>query len=158
MKCVKCGQTYPNNGRFCPYCGTPAPHRSRPGFKCIGHFLVIVLSFSTTALGSLYIHTSSKLDSALFNLETNKSEFEKNKKSLEHQISELREKLHHTETLLSDSEWERFLLETQIGFVTAEGTKYHVYDCSYIQNADYFAAHNIEYCEMLGYLPCSQCH
>lgn len=48
--------------------------------------------------------------------------------------------------------------EDAIGFITPTGKKYHTIHCHYFKEANEYWAHNVEYCEDLGYTPCSECH
>ena len=48
-------------------------------------------------------------------------------------------------------------LMNSIGFIVNGSGYYHTYDCTEFQNADEFWAHNIEYCESLGYSKCPYC-
>lgn len=49
-------------------------------------------------------------------------------------------------------------LQVRIGFIVEDGTrKYHSYGSACIENYDTFWAHNVEYCEYLGYEACKTC-
>lgn len=48
-------------------------------------------------------------------------------------------------------------LMNSIGFIVNGSGYYHTYDCTMFKNADEFWAHNIEYCEYLGYYQCPYC-
>lgn len=48
-------------------------------------------------------------------------------------------------------------LMNSIGFIVNGSGYYHTYDCTEFQNADEFWAHNIEYCESMGYSKCPYC-
>lgn len=50
-----------------------------------------------------------------------------------------------------------YTLRTSIGFIVEGSGYYHKYDCNLYQEADTYWAHNIEYCEYLGYPPCPRC-
>lgn len=52
---------------------------------------------------------------------------------------------------------ESFFLNNAIGFIADGNGYYHNFNCEIYQNADVFWAHNIEYCEFLGYEPCPEC-
>ena len=48
-------------------------------------------------------------------------------------------------------------LMNSIGFIVNGSGYYHTYDCTEFLNSDEFWAHNIEYCESLGYSKCPYC-
>lgn len=50
-----------------------------------------------------------------------------------------------------------FFLRTRIGFIVSGNGYYHSFSCPVFQNADEYWAHNIEYCEYLGYSYCPAC-
>lgn len=53
--------------------------------------------------------------------------------------------------------YDAIFLYTRIGFIVNGSKYYHNYECSVFQSADEFWAHNIEYCEHLGYSKCPIC-
>lgn len=50
-----------------------------------------------------------------------------------------------------------YFLQSNIGFIIEGSNRYHNYNCSIFQNSDTYWAHNIEYCEYLGYSKCPEC-
>ena len=50
-----------------------------------------------------------------------------------------------------------YFLQESIGFIVDGSRRYHNYNCSIFQDADEYWAHNIEYCEYLGYSRCPDC-
>lgn len=52
---------------------------------------------------------------------------------------------------------EHMFLHYSIGFIVRGSSYYHKYDCAVFKAADEYWAHNIEYCESLGYSPCPVC-
>lgn len=50
-----------------------------------------------------------------------------------------------------------YVTEKQIGFIVDGSKYYHQFKCSVYQAEDEFWAHNIEYCEYLGYKKCPLC-
>lgn len=48
-------------------------------------------------------------------------------------------------------------LYNNIGFIVSGSNRYHNYDCPVFQSASEYWAHNIEYCEYLGYSKCGNC-
>ena len=48
-------------------------------------------------------------------------------------------------------------LYNRIGFIVSGSSRYHNYECPIFQAADGYWAHNIEYCEYLGYSQCGLC-
>ena len=52
---------------------------------------------------------------------------------------------------------EHMFLNYSIGFIVKGSSYYHKYDCAIYKAEDKYWAHNIEYCEYLGYSPCPVC-
>lgn len=52
---------------------------------------------------------------------------------------------------------ESAFLRNSIGFIVEGSPYYHSYRCSTFQNANEYWAHNIEYCQYLGYSQCPYC-
>lgn len=71
--------------------------------------------------------------------------------------NELKEK--NTRLLKSANEIfpEYFFYVSHIGLIVDGSKYYHSYDCEIYKNSDEFWAHNVEYCEYLGYSPCPVC-
>ena len=53
--------------------------------------------------------------------------------------------------------YDAVFLYYNIGFIVSGSNRYHSYDCPVFQSADEYWAHNIEYCEYLGYSKCGNC-
>lgn len=83
----------------------------------------------------------------------------------------LTERAHEAREATADSqEWEAkyheafdkyfadyMFLNRRIGFIVSGSKYYHSFNCSIFQEADEYWAHNIEYCESLGYSKCPDC-
>lgn len=59
--------------------------------------------------------------------------------------------------LFNDIVSESAFLRHNIGFIVDGSDYYHNCRCGEIKNADRYWAHNIEFCESLGYAPCPNC-
>ncbi|WNX85724.1 hypothetical protein RWV98_05510 [Agathobaculum sp. NTUH-O15-33] len=59
---------------------------------------------------------------------------------------------------LYNAEQDMLFLSDNIGFITNEGNRYHRFDCSYFNMETEWFAHNVEYCQYLGYSPCEHCN
>lgn len=71
--------------------------------------------------------------------------------------SELSDKLSMFEGRIGDMADSYYFFRSNIGFIIEGSNRYHNYNCSIFQNSDTYWAHNIEYCEYLGYLKCPEC-
>ena len=49
-------------------------------------------------------------------------------------------------------------LNKYIGFIVDGSSTYHTKDCPIFTAVDEFTAHNVNYCDYLGYSPCPECH
>ena len=81
----------------------------------------------------------------------------------EQELSDLNSKyetlLDYKESLISElnsAENDLIYLSTNAVFVTTTGSKYHRYDCHYLDGS-YFWIYNIELAKYKGYKPCSEC-
>ena len=73
-------------------------------------------------------------------------------------VRELKSQLSDLETRIEETaEHSNFLMD-HIGFVVDGSPYYHTYECIMFQTADEYWAHNIEYCEYIGYTECPACH
>lgn len=71
--------------------------------------------------------------------------------------SELSDKLSMFEGRIGDMADSYYFFRSNIGFIIEGSNRYHNYNCSIFQNSDTYWAHNIEYCEYLGYSKCPEC-
>lgn len=58
---------------------------------------------------------------------------------------------------LTEYLFDAIFLYDKIGFIVSGSNRYHSYNCPVFQGADEYWAHNIEYCEYLGYSKCGRC-
>lgn len=82
-------------------------------------------------------------------------------------ITKYRERAEKAESLYSSLSEQHERLENfsidaaflydSIGFIVEGSSYYHHYDCPVYQIADEYWAHNIEYCQYLGYSKCPYC-
>lgn len=178
--CPKCGQLVPE-GKPCDceslspqpgkkLCGTPfiqagqTPPRveteqPKPGKRspvvplCIAAALLVVctcilgyrVSVLTAARDDLAAE-SAELRSRVSTLSTEKTQLQEKVNDLEARNEDLSGYLHDATFLYNN-----------IGFIVEGSNRYHNYDCPVFQGADEYWAHNIEYCEYLGYSKCGNC-
>ena len=71
----------------------------------------------------------------------------------EEKVAELEEEL--TDAIFDGMDY--YFALKQIGFIYQGYKNYHFYGCELTENATHFHAHNINYCESLGYDPCPVC-
>lgn len=178
--CPKCGQLVPE-GKPCDceslspqpgekLCGTPfiqagqtppgvETEQPKPGKRspvvplCIAAALLVVcicilgyrVSVLTAARDDLAAE-NAELHSRVSTLSTEKTQLQEKENDLEARNEDLSGYLHDATFLYNN-----------IGFIVEGSNRYHNYDCPVFQGADEYWAHNIEYCEYLGYSKCGNC-
>lgn len=178
--CPKCGQLVPE-GKPCDceslspqpgkkLCGTPfiQAGQTPPGVKteqpkpgkrppvvplCIAAALLVVC---TCILG----YRVSVLTAARDDLAAENAELRSRVSTLSTEKTQLQEKVNGLEARnedLSGYLHDATFLYNNIGFIVEGSNRYHNYDCPVFQGADEYWAHNIEYCEYLGYSKCGNC-
>lgn len=178
--CPKCGQLVPE-GKPCDceslspqpgkkLCGTPfiqagktppgvETEHPKPGKRppvvplCIAAALLVVC---TCILG----YRVSVLTAARDDLAAENAELRSRVSALSTEKTQLQEKVNDLEARnedLSGYLHDATFLYNNIGFIVEGSNRYHNYDCPVFQGADEYWAHNIEYCEYLGYSKCGNC-
>lgn len=178
--CPKCGQLVPE-GKPCDceslspkpgekLCGTPfiqagqtppgvEAEQPKPGKRspvvplCIAAALLVVC---TCILG----YRVSVLTAARDDLAAENAELRSRVSALSTEKTQLQEKVNDLEARnedLSGYLHDATFLYNNIGFIVEGSNRYHNYDCPVFQGADEYWAHNIEYCEYLGYSKCGNC-
>lgn len=178
--CPKCGQLVPD-GKPCDceslspqpgkkLCGTPfiqagqtppgvETEQPKPGKRspvvplCIAVALLVVC---TCILG----YRVSVLTAARDDLAAENAELRSRVSALSTEKTQLQEKVNDLEARnedLSGYLHDATFLYNNIGFIVEGSNRYHNYDCPVFQGADEYWAHNIEYCEYLGYSKCGNC-
>lgn len=178
--CPKCGQLVPE-GKPCDceslspkpgekLCGTPfiqagqtppgvETEQPKPGKRppvvplCIAAALLVVC---TCILG----YRVSVLTAARDDLAAENAELRSRVSALSTEKTQLQEKVNDLEARnedLSGYLHDATFLYNNIGFIVEGSNRYHNYDCPVFQGADEYWAHNIEYCEYLGYSKCGNC-
>lgn len=178
--CPRCGQLVPE-GKPCDceslspqpgkkLCGTPfiqagktppgvETEQPKPGKRspvvplCIAAALLVVcicilgyrVSVLTAARDDLTAE-NAELHSRVSTLSTEKTQLQEKVNDLEARNEDLSGYLHDATFLYNN-----------IGFIVEGSNRYHNYDCPVFQGADEYWAHNIEYCEYLGYSKCGNC-
>lgn len=178
--CPKCGQLVPE-GKPCDceslspqpgekLCGTPfiqagqtppgvETEQPKPGRRspvvplCIAAALLVVC---TCILGyRVSVLTAARDDLAAENavLRSRVSALSTEKTQLQEKVNDLEARNEDLSGYLHDATF----LYNNIGFIVEGSNRYHNYDCPVFQGADEYWAHNIEYCEYLGYSKCGNC-
>ena len=178
--CPKCGQLVPE-GKPCDcenlspqpgkkVCGTPfiqagqtppgvETEQPKPGKRspvvplCIAAALLVVC---TCILG----YRVSVLTAARDDLVVENAELRSRASMLSAEKTQLQEKVNDLDARnedLSGYLHDAIFLYNNIGFIVEGSNRYHNYDCPVFQGADEYWAHNIEYCEYLGYSKCGNC-
>lgn len=178
--CPKCGQLVPE-GKPCDceslspqpgekLCGTPfiqagqtppgvETEQPKPGKRspvvplCIAAALLVVctciLGYRVSVLAAARDDLAAEnadLHSRVSTLSTEKTQLQEKVNDLEARNEDLSGYLHDATFLCNN-----------IGFIVEGSNRYHNYDCPVFQGADEYWAHNIEYCEYLGYSKCGNC-
>lgn len=178
--CPRCGQLVPE-GKPCDceslspqpgekLCGTPfiqagqtppgvETEQPKPGKRspvvplCIAAALLVVC---TCILG----YRVSVLTAARDDLAAENAELRSRVSALSTEKTQLQEKVNDLEARNEDLPGylhDATFLYNNIGFIVEGSNRYHNYDCPVFQGADEYWAHNIEYCEYLGYSKCGNC-
>lgn len=178
--CPKCGQLVPE-GKPCDceslspqpgekLCGTPfiqagqtppgvETEQPKPGKRspvvplCIAAALLVVC---TCILGyRVSVLAAARDDLAAENVELHSrvSTLSTEKTQLQEKVNDLEARNEDLSGYLHDATF----LYNNIGFIVEGSNRYHNYDCPVFQGADEYWAHNIEYCEYLGYSKCGNC-
>lgn len=178
--CPKCGQLVPD-GKPCDceslspkpgekLCGTPfiqagqtppgvETEQPKPGKRspvvplCIAAALLVVC---TCILGyRVSVLTAARDGLAAENVElcSRVSALSTEKTQLQEKVNDLEARNEDLSGYLHDATF----LYNNIGFIVEGSNRYHNYDCPVFQGADEYWAHNIEYCEYLGYSKCGNC-
>ena len=127
------------------------------------HILSIVLIFCICILGyyAFYI-TGEKNSLAVRNeaLEIRAENLSKENQSLKIKTLQLQDEAEELTDRVEDLAYylpDAIFLHDNIGFLVSDSNSYHSYGCPIFQKSDEYWAHNIEYCEYLGYFPCRNC-
>lgn len=119
---------------------TEAP-KDKKSYKTVSIVLAVALIISAVSIIALIanLHNAEKEFSDL------NSKYETLRDSRASLISEL-----------NSAENDLIYLSTNAVFVTTTGSKYHRYDCHYLDGSNFWI-YNVELAEYKGYEPCSQC-
>lgn len=119
---------------------TEAP-KDKKSYKTVSIVLAVALIISAISITALIanLHNAEKEFSDL------NSKYETLRDSRASLISEL-----------NSAENDLIYLSTNAVFVTTTGSKYHRYDCHYLDGSNFWI-YNVELAEYKGYEPCSQC-
>lgn len=95
----------------------------------------------------------ANLENKISTLENEKSKLSQEKTNLEHEKEDLEKRFNDV-----GYKWIETMVElNKVGFIVSGSRYYHNYECTTYKSADKYWAHNIEYCESLGYSPCPTC-
>ena len=151
-----CGTPFIQAGQTPPGVETeqPKPGKRSPVVPlCIAAALLVVC---TCILG----YRVSVLTAARDDLAAENAELRSRVSALSTEKTQLQEKVNDLEARnedLSGYLHDATFLYNNIGFIVEGSNRYHNYDCPVFQGADEYWAHNIEYCEYLGYSKCGNC-
>ena len=124
---------------------------------------IIVLSILCVALIGVAGFLGYRLNETQQELERQESALElmrKSRDSLLDRVIQLREDVSKAENALDSTKDKSFGMWLQldgIGFIVDGSRYYHRFTCDVYTNASEYMAHNVEYCEYLGYSKCPQC-
>lgn len=151
-----CGTPFIQAGQTPPGVETeqPKPGKRSPVVPlCIAAALLVVC---TCILGCrVSVLTAARDDLAAENAELRSrvSALSTEKTQLQEKVNDLEARNEDLSGYLHDATF----LYNNIGFIVEGSNRYHNYDCPVFQGADEYWAHNIEYCEYLGYSKCGNC-
>lgn len=124
---------------------------------------IIALSVLCVALIGAAGFLGCRLNETQQELERQKSALElirKDRDSLQDRVTQLREKVNDLDSQneeLSGYRSDAIFFYNSVGFIVSGSSRYHSYECPLFHDADEYWAHNIEYCEYLGYSRCPKC-
>lgn len=178
--CPKCGQLVPE-GKPCDceslspqpgkkLCGTPfiqagqtppgvETEQPKPGKRspvvplCIAAALLVVCTCILGYRVSVLTAVRDDLTAENVELRSRVSTLSNEKTQLQEKVNDLEARNEDLSGYLHDA----IFLYNNIGFIVEGSNRYHNYDCPVFQGADEYWAHNIEYCEYLGYSKCGNC-
>lgn len=178
--CPKCGQLVPE-GKPCDceslspqpgekLCGTPfiqagqtppgvETEQPKPGKRspvvplCIAAALLVVCTCILGYRVSVLAAARDDLTAENVELRSRVSALSTEKTQLQEKVNDLEARNEDLSGYLHDATF----LYNNIGFIVEGSNRYHNYDCPVFQGADEYWAHNIEYCEYLGYSKCGNC-
>lgn len=107
-----------------------------------------------------YATLQEEYESLEDDLESEESEVRKKNAEIRQLNAELETADSDYSTLLEDYAIElseNMFYSYHIGFIINGSRYYHTIDCPIYQSADTYWAHNVEYCESIGYTPCPDC-
>lgn len=100
---------------------------------------------------------NAALQETVSKLESKNERAQKKISNLMEERNTLSERLSSANARIDEMREPFFFLLNRIGFIVDGSRYYHNYDCSVFQAADTYWAHNVEYCEYLGYSKCPNC-
>ncbi len=137
---------------------------TKPHSKITGaRVAIIVLSILCVALIGVAGFLGYRLNETQQEVERQESALElmrKSRDSLQDRVTQLREKVNDLDSQneeLSDYRSDAIFFYNSVGFIVSGSSRYHSYECPLFHDADEYWAHNIEYCEYLGYSRCPKC-
>lgn len=139
----------------------PAPKRAKFSMPLLIALILLLVSIAGN-IGQATVRSNESADSAEEIRVLNNKLQQKNEA-----ITKYRERAEKAESLYSTLSEQHERLENfsidaaflydSIGFIVEGSSYYHHYDCPVYQVADEYWAHNIEYCQYLGYSKCPYC-
>lgn len=102
------------------------------------------------AANSDLISVRSQLSTVTANLDKTRNQAILDKAKFQRELNNVEERLDEVEPAY-------YFLHNRIGFIVSGSSYYHDYDCPTFNSAPEFWAHNIEYCQYLGYSACQNC-
>lgn len=103
---------------------------------------------------------NDRLKETISILEESKSRISKEKAELKQENAELQKEKQNLENKFDDVcyDWVDLMIQLNgIGFIVNNSRYYHNYECEIYTSSDEYWAHNVEYCEYLGYSKCPEC-
>lgn len=163
MICPFCGNKLPRGSRFCEYCGTKQ-ERKKPSAGLFFKIATVVLAVCVVCLSAVLVNGYRQQSALRAEVDSLTSDISALTLKNEYLNIQLKNKMkQYSEMEKENADLRKFeekalFLDGYIGFVVSGSNNYHTIDCRYYRNSDEYWAHNIEYCDYLGYSPCQICH
>lgn len=133
--------------------------RFSPKWKCSSLIFVVSIIIALCGLSySIYMgYRVNELQSELEFKSNAFSDMERSRNAVLKEKNNLEEQLSDYEDQIESLALPAYILDEQVGFIVSGSKYYHHYDCPVFQAESEFWAHNIEYCQSLGYSKCPIC-
>ena len=135
---------------------TEKTHWSKP---LLAVYLLLLVVAVVTAVRSVQAYESTKLLTE--DMKAQMGHVLTQKQQIETELQQVTNELERTKAQFEESFnilYPAYVAVNNVRFVAKNEEVYHRYECTTFQSEDgLYTAHNTEYCELLGYVPCPAC-